>query len=116
MKCPFRRGLMPRDIVSSNRSLKCILTLIPCEHEEPQCLLVPALLLSLHALDTIPYDSILWIGRIRQDPSRYGVAGARAGGATGGLPRSSWCTHRSHFAMLFDQREELTANPAFQER
>src|ERR1700685_2948677 len=108
MKCPFRRALMPRDIVSSNRPLKCILTLIPCKHEKPQCLLVPAVLLSLHALDTIPYDSILWIDHIRQDPPINGVAGAKAGCATRGLPRARWCTHRSHFTRLFHQKDELT--------
>src|SRR5580698_7854614 len=73
MKCLFRRGLMPCDIMSSNRSLVGILALIPCKHEEPQCLLVPALLLSLHTLGTIPYNPILWIDHIQQDPSRYVV-------------------------------------------
>jgi hypothetical protein len=36
---------------------------------------VPAFLLSLRTLDTIPHDSILWIDRIRQDPSRYDCNG-----------------------------------------
>ena len=71
MKRPFGRGLVPRDIVSSNGPLKCILTLIPCKHKEPECLVVTALLLSLHALGTILDDWILWIDRICQDPFRY---------------------------------------------
>src|ERR1700677_2038710 len=90
MKSPFRGDLMPRDIVSSDRSLKCVLTLIPCKHEEPQCLLVPALLLSLHALGTIPYDWILWIDRICQDPSRWRAQVPRFNTSTNCL------THVSH--------------------